>query len=119
MAVVATAALVLSAFAGGDDYDAANDHEGKGPVYYGFVRDHRGSPVAGARVVLKPKTGDVLELKTNVLGLYRSHVSKSVQPDDIAVSCEKTGYKQTGVMRRNAPGSTEMNIETNCTLQRL
>ena len=34
------------ALAGGDDYDAANDTEGKGPAYFGFVRDTRGSPVS-------------------------------------------------------------------------
>jgi hypothetical protein len=119
LAAVSVAALAAPVLAGGDDYDAANDHDNKGPVYYGFVRDHRGVPVSDARVVLKPKTGDALELKTNVLGLYRSHVAKGVQPDDIAVSCEKSGYKQVTVARRNPPGSSEMNIETNCTLQRL
>ena len=112
-------ALALPAFAGGDDYDAANDTEGKGPVYYGFVRDNRGSPVADARVVLQPKSGEALVLKSNVLGLYRSHVGKEFRPDDIAISCDKSGYKQMTVARRNPPGSSEMNIETNCTLQRL
>ena len=37
------------ALAGGDDYDAANDIEGAGPAYFGFVRDQRGSPVVGCR----------------------------------------------------------------------
>jgi len=109
----------MPAWAGGDDYDAANDTEGKGPVYFGFVRDNRGSPVSDARVLLQPKSGDPLVLKSNVLGLYRSHVSKEFRPDDINVSCDKNGYKQVRVARRNPPGSTEMNIETNCTLQRL
>jgi hypothetical protein len=118
-AACAALALASPALAGGDDYDAANDEEGKGPVYYGFVRDNRGSPVADARVVLQPKSGEALVLKSNVLGLYRSHVSKGVRPDDIDVSCDKTGYKQLKVARRNPPGSSEMNIETNCTLQRL
>ena len=31
--------LAAPAFAGGDDYDAMNDTEGKGPAYFGFVRD--------------------------------------------------------------------------------
>ena len=117
--VMALAAVSCAALAGGDDYDAANDEEGKGPVYYGFVRDNRGSPVADARVVLQPKSGDPLVLKSNVLGLYRSHVSKGVSPDDISISCDKNGYKQLKVARRNPPGSSEMNIETNCTMQRL
>ena len=54
-----TAALAIAfgsqGFAGGDDYDASNDVEGAGPAYFGFVRDHRGSPVSDAQVVLRPK----------------------------------------------------------------
>ena len=72
------------AFAGGDDYDAMNDTEGAGPAYFGFVRDQRGSPVSDAQVMLRPKIGEPVTIKTNVLGLYRSHVTKDVTPDDVA-----------------------------------
>ena len=65
----ALALLALPALAGGDDYDAMNDEEGKGPVYYGFVRDNRGAPVSDARVVLQPKVGEAVVLKSNTLGL--------------------------------------------------
>jgi hypothetical protein len=110
--------LVTPAFAGGDDYDAMNDTEGKGPAYFGFVRDTRGSPVPNAEVVLKPKQGEPVVLKSNLLGLYRSHVTKQVLPAEVEVSCGKTGYKQTAIVRR--PGQDkDMHIETNCTLQRL
>lgn len=112
------AVLAAPAFAGGDDYDAMNDTEGKGPAYFGFVRDHRGSPVSDAQVVLRPKKGEPVVLKSNVLGLYRSHLTKEVLPTEVVVSCDKAGYRQTGVMRR--PGQdNDMHIETNCTLQRL
>lgn len=112
------AALAVPALAGGDDYDAMNDHEGKGPAYFGFVRDTRGSPVPDALVTLKPKTGEPVVLKSNVLGLYRSHLTKEVPPADVEISCGKTGYKQSNVARR--PGQdNDMHIETNCTLQRL
>ena len=107
------------ALAGGDDYDAANDTEGAGPAYFGFVRDHRGSPVPDAQVMLRPKVGEPVTIKTNVLGLYRSHVTKDVTPDDVTVSCEKSGYKQARVYRRTPPGAKDMFIETECTLQRL
>jgi hypothetical protein len=107
------------AFAGGDDYDAANDVKGAGPAYFGFVRDNRGSPVVDAQVVLQPKKGKPTSLKSNVLGLYRGHISKEVQPDDVQISCVKTGYKQTKVNRRTPPGGTAMFIETECTMQRL
>jgi hypothetical protein len=107
------------ALAGGDDYDASNDEEGAGPAYFGFVRDTRGVPVSDAQVVLRPKTGEAVTIKTNVLGLYRSHVSKEVAPDDVQISCEKSGYQQKNVFRRTPPGAKDMFIETDCTLQRL
>jgi hypothetical protein len=107
------------ALAGGDDYDAMNDTEGAGPAYFGFVRDARGSPVSDAQVILRPKMGDSVSIKTNVLGLYRSHINKDVMPEDVEVSCEKSGYKQTKVYRRTPPGAKDMFIETECTLQRL
>ena len=121
MAITAAAALALGAqaFAGGDDYDAANDTEGAGPAYFGFVRDQRGAPVSDAQVLLTPKSGEPVTLKTNVLGLYRSHVNKDVSPDDVTISCEKTGYRQDKVFRRTPPGGKDMFIETDCMLRRL
>jgi hypothetical protein len=111
-------AYVAPAFAGGDDYDAASDTENEGPAYFGFVRDQRGAPVSDAQVILRPKKGDPVVLKSNVLGLYRSHVKKEVDPSDVEISCGKSGYKMAGVMRR--PGQEhDRHIETNCTLQRL
>jgi hypothetical protein len=122
-AVVMAASVVLAvmswtlAFAGGDDYEASMDKEGKGPAYFGFVRDHRGSAVPGAKVVLQPKVGEPVVLKTNAIGLYRSHISKDVNPAEVEVSCEKAGYRQARVARRSAAGAA--NIETDCTLRRL
>jgi hypothetical protein len=112
-------AAATSAFAGGDDYDAANDVKGAGPAYFGFVRDARGSPLADAQVVLQPKQGKPVSLKSNVLGLYRGHISKDVRPDDVQISCVKSGYKQTKINRRTPPGGAAMFIETECTMQRL
>ena len=119
LALVIGVAGATQAFAGGDDYDAANDVKGAGPAYFGFVRDHRGSPVTDAQVVLQPKKGNPMVLKSNVIGLYRGHISKDVVPDDVQVSCVKTGYKQIKVNRRTPPGNTAMFIETECTMQRL
>ena len=115
--IIGVAAATLT-FAGGDDYDAANDVKGAGPAYFGFVRDNRGSPVVDAQVMLHPKKGKPVSLKSNVLGLYRGHISKDVRPDDVQISCVKTGYKQTKINRRTPPGGTSMFIETECTMQR-
>ncbi|HEV7823221.1 MAG TPA: hypothetical protein VGO84_18695 [Burkholderiales bacterium] len=112
-------AAATHSYAGGDDYDAANDVKGQGPAYFGFVRDARGSPVVDAQVVLQPKKGKPTALKSNVLGVYRGHISKDVLPDDVQVSCVKVGYKQTKTNRRTPPGNNAMFIETECTMQRL
>ena len=118
IAVTAGVAAATQAYAGGDDYDAANDVKGAGPAYFGFVRDHRGTPVTDAQVLLQPKKGKPVTLKSNVLGLYRGHISKEVLPDDVQISCVKAGYKQIKVNRRTPPGNTAMFIETECTMQR-
>ena len=114
-----TVVAATLACAGGDDYDAANDVKGAGPAYFGFVRDHRGSPVTDAQVLLQPKKGKPVSLKSSALGLYRGHISKEILPDDVQISCVKTGYKQIKVNRRTPPGGTAMFIETECTMQRL
>jgi hypothetical protein len=106
-------------YAGGEDYDAANEVKGAGPAYFGFVRDHRGSPVADAQVVLQPKQGKPVSLKSNAIGLYRGHVSKEALPDEVQISCVKAGYRQLKVNRRTPPGNAAMIIETECTMQRL
>ena len=118
-ALIGTLAVVavVPAIAGGDNYDAAADTEGKGPSYFGFVRDNRGSAIPGAQVVLKPKIGEPVVLKTNAVGLYRSHISKDIRPADVEISCAKDGYQQAGTVRRAPPGAA--NIETDCTLKRL
>ena len=118
MTLLITLAAVTQAFAGGDDYDAANDVKGDGPAYFGFVRDNRGSLVAGAQVLLQPKNGKSVSLTSNVTGLYRGHINKAVLPDDVQISCVKAGYKQTKINRRTPPGNNAMFIETECTLQR-
>lgn len=53
--LILIAAVASPVFAGGDDYDAANDVKGAGPAYFGFVRDTRGSAVLDAQVILQPK----------------------------------------------------------------
>ncbi len=118
LALLVGMAAALPAFAGGDDYDAANDVKGAGPAYFGFVRDGRGAPVTDAQVVLQPKKGKSVSLKSNVLGLYRGHINKDVLPTDVQISCAKAGYKQVKINRRTPPGVNVMFVETECTMQR-
>lgn len=105
-------------WAGGDDDDSEDDAATSGPSYYGFVWDARGATVSGAKIVLRGKKGPAVETKTNLMGLYRSHISKDVRPEDAIVSCEKPGYKQTRVVRRAHPDTNASKIEIDCFLQK-
>jgi hypothetical protein len=106
------------ALAGGEDEDSLKD-AAKGPTYFGFVRDKRGSAVSDVSVVLKPKDGEATVIKSNILGFYRTHVPWEIKPDDVSVSCEKSGYRQLTVSRRKPQTEDAPSIETSCVLERL
>jgi hypothetical protein len=121
-----TAALLLAgltaARAGGqmtfgdDTNTSAND----GPAFFGFVRDADGSAVADAKVTAVVKTGGAVVTTTNTMGIYKfPGFAKSINPNDIVISCDKSGYKQANVVRRpNAAGDMTDPIEVECYLQK-
>ena len=117
MLAIATAVLSTTALAGGDDYDAANDKEREGPVYFGFVRDANGAAVSGATVMLVSTNGQKTSLNSNAVGLYRTHINADTNPTTVTVSCAKDGFRQTRVQRRPSVAVAAM-VETNCFLQR-
>jgi hypothetical protein len=116
LAMLIAMIAITDALAGGDDFDGPDDTAASGPSYYGFVRDTRGVGVGHADVVLTPRGGIAVTVKTNVLGLYRSHVSRTVSPADVLVSCSALGYVQVKVVRRQGTPSARQ-IETSCILQ--
>lgn len=121
-----TAALMLASLtaarAGGqmtfgdDTNTSAND----GPAFFGFVRDADGSAVADAKVTAAVKTGGAVVTTTNTMGIYKfPGFAKSINPNDIVISCDKSGYKQANVVRRpNAAGDMTDPIEVECYLQK-
>ena len=116
----AGAALRAPAFAGGDDYDAANDTEGKGPAYFGFVRDTRGSPVSDARVdaaAQDRRAGRAQDQRARALPQPRQQGGRARTTS--RCPARRTATSRRSVLRRTPPGATDMHIETNCTLQRL
>jgi len=110
--------LITPAWAGGDGDDSDADAATDGPSYYGFVWDARGATVKDAKVILRGKTGAAVETRTNMMGLYRSHIRKDVRPEDAIVTCAKPGYKQSKVVRRVHPDTSASKVEIDCILQK-
>lgn len=101
---------------GDDTNTSAND----GPPFFGFVRDSDGAAVGDARVTATVKSGGAIVTTTNSIGVYKvAGFAKSINPDDIAISCAKDGYKKANVVRRpNAPGDMTDPVEVDCVLQK-
>ncbi len=91
-----------------------------GPSFFGFVREVGGAGVNDAKVTGELK-GGALVTATDILGLYKlPGFGKDVNPDDVAISCAKDGYKQANVVRRPHPaGDVKDPIEIDCYLQKL
>ena len=104
-------------FAGGGEYEFADDTEDAGPAYFGFVRDDRGLNISAAKAILTSKNGLKIEVKTNVLGVYRSHISKLVKPEDVALSCQKEGYSQVKIVIRS--NTSNRYVETDCIMKKM
>jgi hypothetical protein len=102
--------LPLAASAGGPEEDANEDLASDGPSYYGFVRDARGASVAAATVTLRGKT--------NVMGMYRTHVNKDTRPADVVLGCAKDGYRQVRVTRRGPVEPNAPRVQIDCVLQK-
>ena len=101
---------------GDDTNTSAND----GPPFFGFVRDADGAAVGDARVTATVKSGGALVTTSNSIGVYKiAGFAKSINPNDIVISCAKDGYKQASVARRpNAPGDMKDPIQVDCVLQK-
>jgi hypothetical protein len=123
-AIIAVAAMIcvpISACAGGaslTDEDVGNG--ANGPSFIGFVRAVDGIGINDAKVTAELK-GGALVTATDVLGLYKlPGFGKSVDPNDVKISCAKDGYKQANVVRRpHASSDASTPIEVDCFLQKL
>jgi len=93
----------------GDDQGEGND-----TIFFGAVKDTRGVAIAGARVNVKFKNMSFVTT-TDVIGNYR--LSTTIDPDESEISCSKDGYRQSGTVRRSAPGGPKAPVEIDCTLQ--
>jgi hypothetical protein len=101
----------------GDDDDASED---EGPSYFGFVKDAGGGTLPDAKVTVAVKDRGGVVTRTDALGAYKvPGFGKEVSPNDVEVSCEKQGYRQTRLLRRNLPPpDSKIPVETDCLMQR-
>lgn len=91
-----------------------------GPSFFGFVREVGGIGINDAKVT-GTLNGGALVTATDILGLYKlPGFGKTVNPDDVQISCAKDGYKQANVVRKpHTPGDMKDPIEVDCYLQKL
>jgi hypothetical protein len=117
-AVMAFAAPKLACAGGGqlDVYMETNN----GPAFFGFVREVDGPGVAGAKVSATVKDGNSIVTSTDILGLYKiPGVGKGINADDVTISCAKSGYTESNVVRRaRADADSKDPIEIECYLQK-
>jgi hypothetical protein len=123
VAIIAVAAMIcipISARAGGASLTDEDVGSGaNGPSFIGFVRAVDGIGINDAKVTAELK-GGALVTATDVLGLYKlPGFGKSVDPNDVKISCAKDGYKQANVVRRShASHDASTPIEVDCFLQK-
>ena len=106
--------------AGGPDLNDEDANVDDGPRFFGFVRDADGLGVAGAQVSAKLKTGNSVVTNSGILGIYKiPGVGKNIDPDDVTISCAKSGYKEANVVRRPRRASDSKDpVEVECYLQK-
>src|SRR6185436_20197541 len=116
-----TCVMATVAWAGGsgfgDDDDAGED---EGPPYFGFVKDANGATVPDSKVTVSVKDRGGVVTRTDALGAYKvPGFGKEVSPNDVEISCEKPGYKQNRILRRNLPPpDSKIPVETDCMMAR-
>ena len=114
---VASTALWAGGSGFGDDDDAGED---EGPAYFGFVKDAGGATVPDAKVTVAVKDRGGVVTRTDALGAYKvPGFGKEISPNEVEISCEKQGYKQTRTLRRGLPPpDSKIPVETDCFMQR-
>ena len=90
-----------------------------GPPLFGFVREVDGPGINGAKVTAE-LNGSALVTATDILGLYKlPGFGKGVNPDDVKISCAKSGYKESNVVRHpHAAADMKDPVEVDCFLQK-
>jgi len=119
LAAAALAFACMQAMAGGD-MGMHDEDQDEGIVFFGFVKDAKGAPIAQAKVTATMKSGNSFIVQTTSAGLYRLPTfNKDINPADVVIACAKEGYRQTRVIRRPvAKTNPPKPVETECRMER-
>src|SRR6185436_1249402 len=119
--IAATCVVSTALWAGGSGFGDDDDpSEDEGPPYFGFVKDTSGATMPDAKVTVAVKDRGGVVTRTDALGAYKvPGFGKEVSPNDVEISCEKPGYKQNRILRRNLPPpDSKIPVETDCMMAR-
>jgi hypothetical protein len=120
-AVAITCMVSTALWAGGSGFGDDDDtSEDEGPAYFGFVKDANGATLPDAKVTVSIKDRGGVVTRTDALGAYKvPGFGKEISPNDVQITCEKEGYRQTKILRRSLPPpDSKIPVETECTMQR-
>src|SRR4030095_15370148 len=103
--VVALCVVSTALWAGGSGFGDEDDAgEDEGPSYFGFVKDASGATMPDVKVTVGVEDRGGVVTRTDALGASRVPGSgKEVSTNDVEIACERQGYRQTRVPRRNLP----------------
>jgi hypothetical protein len=117
LAACLTMALTSAAWAGGSTFgsDEADDKDA-GPPFFGIVKDKDGKALADAKITATiAKSNSTLVLRADSQGhFFVRGFDKSIDPNDVAISCSKDKYHETAGVK--APTSGSAPIEVICVL---
>lgn len=109
--------LASAAWAGGGGFGTDEDSDqDAGPAYFGVVKDKDGKALADAKITATiAKSNSSLVLRANSQGhFFIRGFDKSIDPNDVTISCDKEGYRETQGVK--APSSGTAPIEVICVL---
>ena len=118
--ILATSVAVPLAMAGEADHEPDDTHE-HGAAFFGEAKDIKGmAPLANVRVKAQLRgTMRFFITQTDDDGRFkRSGMGTDVDPENVDITCEKTGYKTLDVSKRRMSSAKDATVEIECLLEK-
>lgn len=119
LTIGATLALTNACWAGGGGFGSdEDDAKDAGPPFFGVVKDKDGNALADAKITATiVKSNSTLVLRADSQGhFFVRGFDKSIDPNDVQISCSKDGYRNANGAKLG-PGGSSAPIEVLCVLE--